>query len=48
MNALYLLVEFERPLNIPKRPLIENFDILYNYGSGVRGAKTQRPVSPSR
>ena len=31
----YVLVEiFERPLNIPKRPSIENIGILYNYGKG--------------
>ena len=43
----YLLVEiFERPLNIPKRPSIENFDILYNYGPGVRGTNAQRLPSP--
>ena len=42
---IYPLVEiFERPLIIPKRPLIENIDIII----GVRGTKTQRPVSPSR
>ena len=41
----YLLGEkFERPLNIPKLPSIENISILYNYGPGVRGTKTQRPV----
>ena len=34
----YVLVEiFERPLNIPKRPSIENIGIIYNYGPGVRG-----------
>ena len=39
----YLLVEiFERPLNIPKRPSIENICILYNYGPGVRGMNAQR------
>ena len=39
----YVLVEiFERPLNIPKRPSIENIDILYNYGSGVRSTNAQR------
>ena len=38
----YVLVE------IFKRPSIENIGILYNYGPGVRGTKTQRPVSPSR
>ena len=44
----YLLIEiFERPLNIPESPLIENTGILYNYGPGVRGTKTQRPVSPN-
>ena len=43
----YLLVEiFERPLNISKRPSIENIGILYNYGRGVRGTKTL--CSPSR
>ena len=41
----YLLIEiFERPLNIPKRPLKENIAILYNKSPGVRGTKTQRPV----
>ena len=36
----YLLVEvLERPSNIPKRPLKESIDILYNYGPGVRGTK---------
>ena len=39
----YVLVEiFERPLNIPKRPSIENIDILCNYGRGVRGTNAQR------
>ena len=39
----YVLVEkFERPLNIPKRPSIENIGILYNYGPGVRGMNAQR------
>ena len=39
----YVLVEiFERPLNIPKRPSIENIGILYNYGPGVRGTNAQR------
>ena len=39
----YLLVEiFERPLNIPKRPSIENIGILYNYGPGVRDTNAQR------
>ena len=34
----YLSVEiFERPLNIPTRPSIENIGILDNYGPGVRG-----------
>ena len=34
----YLSVKiFERPLNIPKRPSIENIGIFYNYGPGVRG-----------
>ena len=43
----YVLVEiFERPLNIPKRPSIENIDILYNYGPGVRGTNAQRLPSP--
>ena len=38
----YLLVEtFERPLNIPKRPSIENIGIIYNYGPGVRGTNAQ-------
>ena len=33
----YVLVEiFERPLNIPKRPSLENICKLYNYGPGVR------------
>ena len=45
----YLLVEiFERSLNKPKRPLIENIGILYNCGPGVRGTETERLVSPSR
>ena len=44
-----LLVEiFERPLNISKRPSIENIGILYNYGPGVMSTKIQRPVSRSR
>ena len=39
----YLLVEiFERPLNNPKRPWIENIGILYKYCPGVRGTNTQR------
>ena len=39
----YVLVEiFERPLNIPKRPSIENIDIFQNYGPGVRGTNAQR------
>ena len=43
----YLLVEiFERPLNIPKRPSIENIGILNNYGTGVRGTNAHR--LPSR
>ena len=43
----YLLVEiFERPLNIAKRPSIENIDIFYNYGPGVRGTNAQRLPSP--
>ena len=43
----YLLVEIcERPLNIPKRPSIENIGILYNYGPGVRGTNAQRLPSP--
>ena len=43
----YLLVEiFEGPPNIPKRPSIENIDILYNYGPGVRGTNAQRLPSP--
>ena len=33
---------FERPLNIPKRPSIENIGILYNYGPRVRGTNAQR------
>ena len=34
----YVLVEIiERPLNIPKRPSIENIGILYNYGHLKRG-----------
>ena len=38
-----VLVEiFERPLNIPKRPSMENIGILYNYGPGVRVTKAQR------
>ena len=38
----YLLVEiFERPLNIPKRPSLENIGIIYNYGPGVRGTNAQ-------
>ena len=37
---------FERPLNIPKRPLIGNIGILYNYGPGVRGTNAQ--CLPSR
>ena len=43
----YVLVEiFERPLNIPKRPSIENIAILYNYGPCVRGTNAQRLPSP--
>ena len=43
----YLLVDiFERPLNIPKRPSIENIGILYNHGPGVRGTNAQRLRSP--
>ena len=43
----YLLVEiFERPLNIPKRPSIENIGIFYNYGLGVRGMNAQCLPSP--
>ena len=39
----YVLVEIvERPLNIPKRPSIENIGILHKYGPGVRGANAQR------
>ena len=39
----YLSVKiFESPLNIPKRPSIENIGILYNYGPGVRGTNAQR------
>ena len=39
----FVLVEiFERLLNIPKRPSIENIGILYNYGPGVRGTNAQR------
>ena len=39
----YVLVEiFERPLNIPKCPSIENIGILYNYGLGVTGTNAQR------
>ena len=39
----YLLVEiFERLLNIPKRPSIENIGILHNNGPGVRGTNAQR------
>ena len=30
------------PLNIPKRPSIENIGILYNYGPGLRGTNAQR------
>ena len=45
IEIYYLLVEiFECPSNIPKRPLKESICILYNYGPGVRGTKTQRPV----
>ena len=45
----YLLVEIiKRPINIPKRPSIENIDILNNYGPGVRGTKTQPLCGPSR
>ena len=33
---------FERPLNIPKCPSIENIGILYNYGPGVRDTNAQR------
>ena len=44
-----LLVEiFERPLNIPKRPSIENIGILNNYGPCVRGTNAQRLRSPIR
>ena len=33
----YLLVEiFERPLNFPEHPSIENIRNFYNYGPGVR------------
>ena len=43
----YVLVEiFERPLDIAKRPSIENIGILYNYGPGVRGTNAQRLPSP--
>ena len=36
----YLSVKiFERPLNVPKRPSIENIGLLYNYGPG-EGART--------
>ena len=36
----YVLVEiFERPLNIPKRPSIENMGILYNYGPTITNAQ---------
>ena len=38
----YLLEMYERPLNIPKRPSIENIGIRYNYGPGVRGTNAQR------
>ena len=43
----YLLAEiFERPLNIPKHPSIENIGTLYNHGPGVRGTNTKRLPSP--
>ena len=43
----YLLVEiFERPLNILKRPSIENIGKLYKYGPGVRSTNAQRLRSP--
>ena len=43
----YVLVEiFERPLNITKRPSIENIGILYNYSPDVRGKNAQRLTSP--
>ena len=43
----YLLVDiFERPLNILKRPSIENIGILYNYGLGVRGTSAKRLPCP--
>ena len=45
LKISYLLVEiYERPLNIPKRPSIENIGILYIYGPGVRSTEIQRPV----
>ena len=45
----YVLIEiFERPLNIPKRPSIENIGILYNHGHGVRGTNAQRLPGPIR
>ena len=44
IKITYVLVEiFERPLNIPKRPSIENIGLLYNYGPGVRGTNAQGP-----
>ena len=43
----YVLVKiFERPLNIPKRPSIDNIGILYNDGPGVRSTNAQRFPSP--
>ena len=43
-----VLVEiFERPVNIPKRPSIENIGILYNYGPGLRGTNAQRFLDQS-
>ena len=43
LKISYLLVLiFERPLNIPKRPSTENIGIVYNYGPGVRGTNAQR------
>ena len=39
----YLVVELlECPLNIPKRPSMENIGILYNSSPGVRGTNAQR------
>ena len=43
IKVSYVLVEiFERPLNIYKRPSIENIGILHNYGPGVRGTNAHR------